>query len=87
MTMAQGAVVWCEVNLRDGSQEGRATCVFDDVVEEQGVLCEPLHLHGDDVLQLQPATESVALRLLPSNRTTQTKREVLDLQTLNGKSV
>lgn len=44
------------------------TCVFGDVLQQQGVFGEPLHLDGDDVLKLQSATQPVTLRFLKSNK-------------------
>lgn len=44
------------------------TCVLSDVFQEQRILGEPLHLDGNDVLQLQPPTLRLALRLLSSPR-------------------
>lgn len=37
---------------------------FGDVLQQQGVLGEPLHLHGDDIFELEPATQLVTLSLL-----------------------
>lgn len=37
---------------------------FGNVLQQQGVLGEPLHLHGDDIFELEPATQLVTLSLL-----------------------
>lgn len=44
------------------------TCVLGDVVEQQRVLCESQHLHGNDVLQLQPATQTISLSCLRNSK-------------------
>lgn len=44
------------------------TCIFDNVVQQQGVLGEPLHLYGNDVFKLKSATQSVTLCLLKRNK-------------------
>ena len=40
------------------------TCVLGDVVQQQRVLSESLHLNRNDVFELQPATPAVTLSLL-----------------------
>lgn len=40
------------------------TCVLGNVVQEEGVLGEPLHLGGNDVLQLQAPAQRVTLSVL-----------------------
>lgn len=40
------------------------TRVFGDIVQEQRVLCHPLHFYRNDVFELQPATQTVCPRLL-----------------------
>lgn len=44
--------------------ERARTGVFGDIVQEQRVLCHSLHLYGNDVFELQPATQTVCPRLL-----------------------
>lgn len=45
------------------------TCVFGDILQQQRVLGQPLHLDGDDVFELQPAALGLALRLLDNTAT------------------
>lgn len=45
-----------------------STCIFGNVVQQQGVLGEPLHLYGNDVFKLKSATQAVTLCLLKSNK-------------------
>src|SRR4029434_1740235 len=40
------------------------TCVFADVVQEQRILGDSLHLSRDDVLQLESPTQTISLSLL-----------------------
>lgn len=47
-----------------GGVRGGLTSALGDAVQQQWVLGEPLHLGGDDVLQLQPPAARLALRLL-----------------------
>lgn len=55
--------VWACCNC-NSSLEQPFTRVLGDVVKQEGVLGEPLHLHRDDVFELQPATQTVALSCL-----------------------
>lgn len=54
-----------------GTQCG--TCVLCDVLEQQGVFGEPQHLHGNNIFELQSATQSVTLRFLKGKRTKQVR--------------
>lgn len=45
-----------------------STCVLCDVLEQQGVFGEPQHLDGNNIFELQSATQSVTLRFLKGNR-------------------
>lgn len=45
-------------------RQQNGTCVFGDVVEQQGVFGESLHLDGNDVFELESATLTVTLGLL-----------------------
>lgn len=56
----------CDNGLKEAQPPG--TCIFGDVVQQQRVLGEPLHLDGDDVFQLEPATQSVRLGLLKTEK-------------------
>lgn len=47
--------------------------VLDDVLQQQWVLGEPLHLGDDEVSKLQPPALRVALGLLEGRRHTQRK--------------
>lgn len=64
------------------------TCVLGDVVQQKRVLCESQHLHGNDVLQLQPATQAVSFSCL-RNRKTKKNRSCCCSHAcfLNGQSV
>lgn len=55
------------MDLSSGSRPAPApsrTCVLGDVVQQQRVLGDSLHLHRDDVFEPQPAAQPVALGLL-----------------------
>lgn len=45
------------------------TCVFGNVIQQKGVFSQPLHLRGDDILQLQPPAQGIALGILNFNST------------------
>lgn len=45
------------------------TCVFSNVVQQKGVFSQPLHLCGDDILELQPPAQGIALCILNFNST------------------
>lgn len=45
------------------------TCVLSNVIQQKGVLRQSLHLCGNDILQLQPATQWIALSILDLNST------------------
>lgn len=47
------------------------TCVLGDVLQQEWVLGEPLHLHRYDVFELQPTTQTVPLSLLQKNNSRQ----------------
>lgn len=49
--------------------EERFTCVLSNVIQQKGVLSQPLHLCGNDILQLQPATQWITLSILNLNST------------------
>lgn len=46
----------------------RVTCVLGDVLQQERVLGEPLHLHRNDVFELQPTTQTVPLGLLQNKQ-------------------
>lgn len=50
--------------LGSGGVLGPLTRAFGDAEQQQGVLGEPLHLRGNDVLELQPPAPRAALGLL-----------------------
>lgn len=43
------------------------TCVLGNVIQQQRVLGHPLHFYRDDVFELQPATQTVALSFLKND--------------------
>lgn len=47
---------------------GTFTCILGDVVQQEGVLGESQHLHGDDVFQLQTAAQTVPLSCLRKHK-------------------
>lgn len=48
------------------------TCVLSNIIQQKGVLSQPLHLRGNDILQLQPATQWITLSILKLNSTVTT---------------
>lgn len=45
------------------------TCVLGDAVQQERVLGDSLHLYRNEVFELKPATQTVALSLLKTHKT------------------
>lgn len=68
---ADGRLMYLRTGLRIAGLARRTravTCVLGDVVQQQRVLGESLHLDRDDVFQLQPATQTVAFGRLQDDK-------------------
>lgn len=68
---------WKWATNRPGTHTDTHTCVLCNILQQQWVLGQPLHLYGNDVLELQPTALGLTLRLLRSTHTHRVRLEHL----------